>query len=150
MPTPMPTGAKGMAAVTFAVVGWLTANLYVENMEVETAVGALRELTAVLGGFVGWKVMGNSVGKGYIGAIGSGLKTMIVLVFFALLFACIYQMFRNAVRMVYDGPFDAVVDIFFMMAERSVPLASVGVLTVVVVGGAIAGIMTENANRRWR
>ncbi|TAG12464.1 MAG: tellurium resistance protein, partial [Rhodobacterales bacterium] len=45
----MPTGAKAMAAISFAVVGWLTANAYVPNMPEETSVGAFRELTAVLG-----------------------------------------------------------------------------------------------------
>jgi hypothetical protein len=36
------------------------------------------------------------------------------------------------------------------MWERSVPLLSVGVLGVMAVGGGIAGVLTENASRRWR
>lgn len=150
MTTPMPTGAKAMAALSFAVVGWLTANAYVPNMPEETAVGAFRELTAVLGAIIGWKVMGNSVGKGYLGAVGSGWKTVVVLVFFALLFFAIYEMLRQSVKMRYDGPFEAVVDVFNQMLARSEPLASVGVIVVLAVGGAIAGILTENASRRWR
>jgi hypothetical protein len=150
MATPMPTGAKAMAAISFAVVGWLIANAYVPNMPEETAVGAFRELTAVLGAIIGWRVMGNSVGKGYLGAVGSGWKTVIVLVFFALLFFGIYEMLRQSVKMRYDGPFEAVVDVFNQMLTRSVPLGSVGVILVMAVGGAIAGILTENASRRWR
>ncbi|TAG25038.1 MAG: tellurium resistance protein [Rhodobacterales bacterium] len=94
--------------------------------------------------------MGNSVGKGYLGAVGSGWKTVVVLVFFALLFFAIYEMLRQSVKMRYDGPFEAVVDVFNQMVARSVPLGSVGVILIMAVGGAIAGILTENASRRWR
>ncbi|NJS40711.1 MAG: TrgA family protein [Rhodobacteraceae bacterium] len=79
-----------------------------------------------------------------------GWKTVIVLVFFALLFFGIYEMLRQSVKMRYDGPFEAVVDVFNQMLTRSVPLGSVGVILVMAVGGAIAGILTENASRRWR
>ena len=150
MPVPMPTGAKAMGAVTFAVVGWLTANAYIPNMPEAQTVGSFREWTALLGGVIGWKVMGNSVGKGYVGAIGSGWKTTILLVFFALLLFGIYEMLLLSVKMRYDGPFEAIVDVFKRMMERSVPLASVGVLGVMAVGGAVAGVLTENASRRWR
>jgi hypothetical protein len=150
MPTEMPTGAKAMAAVSFVVVGWLIANAYVPNMPEAQSVGALRELTAVLGGIIGWKVMGTSVGKGYVRAIGSGWKTVIVLIFMALLFFGIYEMLQESVKMRYDGPFDAIIDIFARMLDRAPPLLSANVLAVALIGGGIAGIMAENANRRWR
>jgi hypothetical protein len=150
MSTPMPTGAKAMAAVCFAIVGWMTANAYVPNMPEAGRVGFLREMVGLLGAIVGWRVMGTSVGKGYVRAIGSGLKTMILLAFFALLLFGIYEMLQLSVRMRYDGPIEAVLDVFQRMMERSVPLLSTGVLGVMLVGGAVAGILTENASRRWR
>ncbi|WP_135451018.1 TrgA family protein [Tabrizicola caldifontis] len=150
MATPMPTGAKAMAAVSFAVVGWLIANAYVTNMPEAQSVGFFRELTGLLGAIVGWRVMGPSVGKGYLEAIGSGWKTVIVLVFFALLLSGIYEMLQQSVRMRYDGPMEAIIDVFRRMMERSQALLSVGVMAVMVVGGGIAGVLTENANRRWR
>jgi hypothetical protein len=148
--TPMPTGAKAMAAISFAVVGWLVANAYVPSMPEATRVGYFREMTALLGAIVGWKVMGNAVGKGYVGAVGSGWKTVIVLVFFALLSFGIWEMLQQSVKMVYDGPMEAVLDVFNRMLERSQPLFSVSVLLVMTIGGAIAGVLTENASRRWR
>jgi hypothetical protein len=146
----MPTGAKAMAAVSFAVVGWLIANAYVPNMPEATAMGLFREMVAGLGAIVGWRVMGTSVGKGYVGAVGSGLKTVIVLIVVALLFFGVYEMLRQSVKMVYDGPLEAVLDVFQRMMTRSVPLLSVNVLVFAAVGGAVAGILTENASRRWR
>jgi len=150
MGTQMPTGAKAMAAITFAVVGWMTANTYVPNMPEAQTVGSFRELTAVLGAVVGWKVMGNSVGKGYLSAAGSGWKTVVVLVFFALLLFSIYEMLQQSVRMRYDGAFEAIVDVLKRMAGRSEALLSVPVIVVMAIGGAVAGLLTENASRRWR
>ena len=49
MGTPMPTGAKGIAALSFAVVGWLIANAYVPNMPEEAQIGLLREMEGVQG-----------------------------------------------------------------------------------------------------
>jgi hypothetical protein len=147
---PMPTGAKAMAALCFAIVGWITANTYVPNMPEATRVGYMREMTAVLGAIIGWRVMGNSVGKGYLRAVGAGWKTMIVLVFFALLLFGLYEMLNLSMKMRYEGPIEAILDVFQRMLERSPPLASLPVLTVMLVGGAVAGMLTENASRRWR
>lgn len=146
----MPTGAKAMAAISFAVVGWMLANAYVPAMPEAQAVGAFREFTAVLGAIIGWRVMGTSVGKGYVGAIGSGWKTVIVLVFMALLLFGIYEMLLQSVKMRYEGPIEAILDVFGRMLDRAPPLLSTGVLAVALIGGGIAGILTENANRRWR
>lgn len=150
MPTQMPTGAKAMSAAAFAVVGWLIANAYVQNMPVAEAVGRVREIAALIGAIVGWRVMGPSVGKGYLESAAAGLKTVIVLVFFSLLVVGIYEMLQESVKMRYEGPLEAIVDIFGRMLERAPTLATGGVIGAMVLGGVIGGILAENANRRWR
>ena len=150
MPRELPTGAKAMGAATFAVVGWLMANAYVPSMPEASAVGYFREMTALLGAIIGWRVMGRSVGKTYLDAIGSGWKTVIVLVFYALLLFSTYEMLLDSVKMIYEGPIEAIADVFNRMLKRSGGLLSTTVLAVAVIGGGIAGILTENANRRWR
>jgi hypothetical protein len=122
---------------------------YVPNMPEAGRVGSLPAMVAVLGAIVGWRVMGNAVGKGYFRAIGSGWKTMIVLIFFALLLFGIYEMLQLSVRMRYDGPQEAILDVFQRMLDRSIPLLNVPVLAAILVGGGIAGMLTENASRRW-
>ena len=92
MPTSMPTAAKAAGAATFAVVGWLVANAYVPGMPDAGAAGALREYSALVGVFVGWTVMGNSVGGSYLDSIGYGWKTVIVLIFFAMLVFSLFCM----------------------------------------------------------
>ncbi len=145
----MPTGAKLMAALSFGIVGWIVANAYVPTLPSGISVGLFRELVGLLGAIVGWKVMGRSVGKGYGAAIGSGWKTMIVLVFFALLFFSIREMVLLSMKMRYEGPMDAVLAVFELMLEQAQALLVPNVLASIVVGGAIAGVLTENASRRW-
>jgi hypothetical protein len=150
MAAQMPTGAKAMAAIAFAVVGWLIANAYIPNMPEAEAAGLLREIVALIGAVVGWRVMGRSVGKGYFDAAASGLKTVIVLVFWALLVFGIYEMLQESTKMRYDGPLDAIIDIFARMLDRAPPLMAPKVLVAMFVGGIIGGILAENASRRWR
>lgn len=149
MATQMPTGAKLMGALSFAVVGWLIANAYIPQMPEVEAVGFMREMVAAVGAIVGWRVMGSSVGKGYVAALGSGWKTVIVLVFFSLLMFGLYEMLLDSVKMRYAGPGEAIIDVFNKMMVRSRALLSWGCLGAAVIGGGIAGMLTENASRRW-
>ena len=150
MTTPMPTGAKAMSAAAIAVLGWLTAHVYVANMPEVEAVGSVREIVALIGAIVGWKVMGPSVGKGYLESAAAGLKTMVVLVFVSLMSIGLYEMLQNSWKMRYEGPLEAMVDVFALMLDRAPTLGTFNVLVVMVVGGIIGGLLAENANRRWR
>lgn len=150
MPTPMPTGAKLMAALSFAVVGWVLANYYAMNAPDATALGPIREVAALVGVAVGWKVMGPSVGKGYVEAAGSGIKTAVVLAVAALFLLALSEMLENSVKMRYDGALDAILDVFQTMVKRSEALLSLGVFGTVLLGGIIGGLLTENAGRRWK
>lgn len=150
MPTPMPTGAKLMAAVSFAVVGWVLANYYAMNMPDASAAGPIREVAAVIGAIVGWAVMGPSTGKGYVEAAGAGIKTAVVLAVCALFLLALSEMLDNSVKMRYDGALDAILDVFQTMARRSEALLSLGVFGTILLGGIIGGLLTENAGRRWK
>jgi hypothetical protein len=59
-------------------------------------------------------------------------------------------MLQQSVRMRYDGPIEAILDVFQRMLDRSIPLLTVPVLATVTIGGGLAGVLTENASRRWR
>jgi hypothetical protein len=150
MATAMPTGAKLMAAISFAVVGWILANYFAQNLPDGTAVGPIREAAALVGAVVGWKVMGPSVGKGYVEAAGSGIKTAVVLAVVALFLLALKEMLDNSVKLRYDGAMDAILDVFQTMAKRSQAMLSLGVFGTIFLGGIIAGLLTENAGRRWK
>ena len=150
MSSPLPTAAKLMAAVSFAVVGWIMANYYAMNMPDASSAGPIREGAAVIGLFVGWAVMGSSVGKGYVEAAGAGIKTAVVLAVVALFMLALREMLQNSVKMRYDGALDAILDVFQVMAQRSHAVLSLGVFGTVLFGGIVAGLLTENAGRRWK
>ncbi len=146
----MPTAAKLVAAVFFAIVGWLAANAHIPALGENAAYGAFREISAGIGLLVGWRVMGNLVGQGYGEAAGSGLRTSATLVFFALLGFSTYHMILQSTKMVYDGPMDAVLGIFQYMMENGRAMLTKGVLGVLVLGGVLGGMATEWASRKWR
>ena len=150
MATKMPTGAKLMAAVSFAVVGFIMANYYAMNMPDATAAGPIREGAAVVGAVIGWMVMGPTVGKGYVEAAGSGIKTAVILAVAALFLLALREMLDSSIKMRYDTALDAILDVFQTMAQRSYGLLSLGVIGTILVGGIVAGLLTENAGRRWK
>jgi hypothetical protein len=146
----MPTGAKLMAAVCFAVVGFVLANYYAMTMPDASSVGPIREGAAVVGAFIGWSVMGSSTGKGYVEAAGAGVKTAVILVVVALFLLALREMLENSMKMRYDTALDAILDVFQTMAIRARGLLSLGVFATVLVGGIVGGLLTENAGRRWK
>ena len=150
MSTPMPTGAKLIAAISFAVVGWVLANFYAINVPDAVALGPIREVAALVGAITGWKVMGPSTGKGYVEAAGAGIKTSVVLAVVALFLLALGEMLDNSVRMRYDGALDAILDVFQTMMKRSGALLSTGVFGTILFGGIVGGLLTENAGRRWK
>jgi hypothetical protein len=150
MATSMPTAAKVMAAVSFAVVGWVLANYYAVNMPDAAAAGPIREGAALVGVVVGWSVMGNSVGKGYVEAAGSGIKTAVILAVVALFLLALAEMLENTVRMRYEDALEAILAVVDTMAKRSHALLSLGVFGTILLGGIVGGILTENAGRRWK
>lgn len=139
-----------MAAVSFAVVGWIMANYYELNAPDVAALGPIREGAALAGACVGWSVMGNSVGNGYVEAAGSGIKTALALAVVALFLLGLSEMLTNSVKLQYDGALDAIVDVFQSMARRSHGMLSLGVFGTLLFGGIVAGMLTENASRRWK
>ena len=150
MANPMPTGAKLMAAASFAVVGWIMANFFAMNMPDVTSLGPIRVAAAVTGAFVGWSVMGNAVGKGYIEAAGAGIRTALVVMVVALFLLALREMLINSVKMRYDGALDAILDVFQTMGKRAHGLLSLGMVGTILLGGTVAGLLSENAGRRWK
>lgn len=150
MPTPMPTAAKLMAAICFAVVGWIMANYYLMNMPDAESLGPLRLGAMVAGAMIGWQVMGNAVGQGYVEAAGAGVRTAIFLAVAALFLLGLTEMLRNSVKLRYDGALDAILDVFQNMGKRSTGMLSLGVFGTLLLGGIIGGLLSENAGRRWK
>lgn len=145
----MPTAAKLTAAVLFALVGAIAAHLFLPALPQGTPPGWLREVSAAVGLLCGWLVMGARVGKGTGEAIGSGLLTAAVMLFWVMLIFSGVTMIRRSMRMLYDGPMDALLGVLALMYDYGKLLAAPATPLALVIGGALAGMMAEAAARRW-
>jgi hypothetical protein len=145
----MPTAAKLVASVLFALLSYFVADLYAQGVTDGTPVTYLRQGAAAIGLICGWRVMGRLVGKGMSDAIGSGVRTVLTTVFFVLLLFAIYKMIETSTKGIYDGPLEAVLAIFDLMLRYGRGLISPEILGTTFIGGALAGMATEWADRRW-
>lgn len=145
----MPTAAKLIAAIGFAILGYLAAELVKPHMPAGTQFGIFSFVCAAIGLLCGWLVMGGLVGEGWVRASGYGIRVSATLVFWAILLFSIYEMVRRATKLRYDGPMEAIVAVFGIGLEYGRVLLSPDVLGALLIGGALIGIVSEWATRRW-
>lgn len=144
----MPTAAKLAAALVFAALMWVLADIFVPGLEGAPNVGFLREICAAVGAVCGWQVMGRLVGPGMAAAAGSGLRTAVTAAVLCFLGFSTYEMVRQSTRMVYDGPMEAILGVFEIAVEYFAVAATPGFLGTLVVGGIAAGLFSEWVHRR--
>ena len=145
----MPTAAKLFAALAFAVLAFFAAEILKPHMPEGTQFGNFSFYCALIGLVSGWRVMGPAAGRGWWEAVNAGVRTAAVMVAIALLIFSIYQMLVLAFRRSYDGPMEAIVGIFGVGVGYGMELLAWDVLAVLIVGGALAGMLSEWAARRW-
>lgn len=145
----MPTAPKLFSAVLFALVAGLAAHLFIPVLPEGTQIKMFRELSAVIGFFCGWFIMGPATGRGMVEAINRGIVTSVSVLFWCLLLFSIYVMVRKSTRMMYDGPMDAVLGVFELMLEYGILLKHPATPAVLLAGGVLGGMMAEAVGRRW-
>ncbi len=146
----MPTAAKIVGAVCFAIFGYFAALSVIPVLPEGTQLGRMREICAFIGLLNGWFVMGRLTGGGVRAGIGSGMRTAITIVIWALMFFAIYEMIKRSTKLRYDGPMEAVTAAFGLMLDYGRLLLTPEIIATVLIGGAIGGAITEWAGKRWR
>jgi len=145
----MPTAARLFAAIAFAAIGFMAAEIYKPGLPPETQWGRFTILSALIGLLCGWFVMGRLAGRGMRAAFGSGLRTSANMVFYAMLLFSVYEMVLRSLRKRYDGVFEAVMGTFDIMLAYGAALVRPEPLVVLVLGGMLGGAFAEWAARRW-
>lgn len=145
----LPTAAKLAGALGFAAVGWLGAAVLGPDLPEAMKLGMVPEAAAVAGLLTGWHIAGVNAGRGFGQAVATGLRTGVVLVVLVLLGVAIWQMLGAAVDKKYTGPFMALLGMLKLMLRYGAILGTVPFVSVMVVGSALAGVLTEIAGRRW-
>lgn len=145
-----PTAARLVAAIALALLAFVVCGQIMPLMPEGTDFGYFTHVNMALGFVVGWRLMGKRVGRGLVPGINNGLTGAAVLVLLGLGLQGAVEMFRLAHRNVYHGPFDALAAIFTIALDYFFIMAVPGVLGTLVVGGVLAGLVTEAAGKRWK
>ena len=147
----MPTTAKVVAAIFYAILGYMLAESYRLLLPPNTDMGIVNISSAGIGVLAGWLVAGNLAGRGYSRAPGLGIRTSLTIVFWALVFFSTYEMIIRSTRGRYSGsPMEAITGAFDLVIEYGAKMADQQFLILLFAGGAIGGIITEIAKRNWR
>jgi hypothetical protein len=145
----MPTAAKLVAALFFAVVAFLAAEEFKPLMPPHTQFGRFTLLCAAIGLFTGWRVMGSRAGRGWTTALGVGLTTSAMMTLAALFLFSFRETVLRSMNRRYDGPLDATVGTFGIMVEHLAFMGDAQLIGILVAGGLLGGLAAEAAGRRW-
>ncbi len=145
----MPTAAKLVAAVAFAALAFFAAEIFKGAMPDRTVWGLFNPICAAVGALCGWFVMGGLAGHGYQAATGYGIRTAITCLFWVVILFSIYEAVKRSTKMRYDGPMEAVLGMFDLALEYLQLMVTAPMIAAVLLGGALAGALTEWAGRRW-
>ena len=147
----MPTFAKLVGAVLFALVGAWAAVTYNVHLPDNVSLPKLPWAMAALGLALGWWSMGAVAGKGYRESIAYGLRTSVLIAFSAMFGVALLLMLRKSTNQMYRAdPLAAVLDIPDLMYQYGRYMLTQDVLMVLAAGGIIGGILTEYVARRWK
>ncbi len=147
----MPTGGKLIGAIAFAALAYFISDLLKPLLEPTegTRVGALSWVNAIIGGLMGWSLIGKWAGKTYRQSIGFGLTTLAATVFWCALFWGGHKMLGRSVDLRYDGPTAALSDMGRMFLENIQMVTNQEILIPALVGAVFFSWLTEFFARRW-
>lgn len=145
----MPTSAKLIAAVVLAVFGYLTAQAVRPLLPEGQPTGYLIPVAVLVPAIVGWRIIGRLIGKGYRLSINVGLYATVAAAFFVVLVFAIAEMLKRSTRLQYDGPMEAVTNLFGIIVEYGWLYFNPGPGTYLVVCAIILGPLAEFGHRKW-
>lgn len=145
----MPTAAKLVAGISFACVGYFAAKTYLPGLPESYNAGYFVELNAALGFFVGWFVMGRQVGHDLRRAARFGFATSVSFAVWGILSFSVLEMVLRSLDKRYRMPQDALLNMveigwFFIATGLRLEF-----IVVMVLGGMLAGVLSEFADRIW-
>ncbi len=146
----MPTAAKLMAAIIFAIAGYLTADAVRGYLPESAPAKQLTLWSVVIPVICGWRVIGKYVPRGgYRQSINAGVYAMAVAVFFTVGAFAFAEMIERSMNKQYNGPVEAVLNMFGILLELGQLLLHPGPLAIMAVGAVSSGILGLWAHRKW-
>ncbi|NCO85199.1 MAG: TrgA family protein [Rhodobacterales bacterium] len=145
----MPTAGRLAAAVLFAALGWYVSQLIMAQMDEGTQPVWYAEINALIGVAMGWTVAGSRARGPWMAAVSYGLTATIAMVFWIIFLHSFVQMIKNSMRGSYgSNPSNALVDVFRLMMDTGALMSTSVIITTLLGGGILAGLVTEYVARR--
>lgn len=146
----MPTAAKLIAAILFAVLSWLVTEQVKLVLPGEgRGMDLLSPINALIGGAMGWRIMGLRAGDGFTPAVGFGLTTVFATFFWALLLWSGYEMIKRSVAGRYRDPIQALEGMGDLLLDYAIMVVTPTIVGWAVLGSFICAMITEYFSRRW-
>jgi hypothetical protein len=145
----MPTMGRLVGAILFAGLAWYTSLLIIPLFPVGTNLGLFQEVNTFFGLIAGWTVAGPRAGLGYVAAFSYVLTALVAMVVMALFFNSSVVMVEQSLRKRYDGPGEAVTDVFQMFVDHAIMMATPEIIGTLLIGGIVGGLVTEFFGRRF-
>ena len=144
----MPTAARLTAAIAFAIIGYIIFATMVPIYGEDTVRRFLLPLCIGSGLWAGWVLCGKNA-HSIASGIGTGYTAVIAQVFWILLIMSFVFMIDQAMRRRYDGPMDAVVDVFTIMYENGMRVGSSEMGMIILVGGFVGGMLAGIMGKKF-
>lgn len=145
----MPTAAKLVSAIILAVIGWLCAEMVKPLMPEGQDLSYLAPTCAAVGLVVGWFYLGPRADRDLGSAGANAGTTIFVQVFLTLFVFSFSEMISNSLRNRYDGPIQALQDIFIIGLETVLEFTTAEIAATAILGGFIASTCAFYAARKW-
>ena len=145
----MPTMGRLVGAILFAGLAWYTSLLIIPLFPVGTNLGLFQEVNTFFGLIAGWTVAGSRAGLGYVAAFSYGLTALVAMVVMAVFFNSSVVMVEQSLRKRYDGPGEAVTDVFQMFVDHAIMMATPEIIGTLLIGGIVGGLVTEFFGRQF-
>lgn len=145
----MPTGAKIIAALSFAALCWLVSGLIPPLLPEGTPTPLLQPVNAAVGFIMGWRILGNNAGRGVVQSIGHSSTATVASLFWCLIIWSGEVMITRSMRLLYDGPIEALQDMAVEAIEFIKLIATPEIIIGLLVGTFVAAVLAEGAAKRW-
>lgn len=144
----MPTMGRLIGAILYGGLAWYASLLIIPLFPESADLGLFQEVNTFFGLVVGWRIAGPRAGTGYIAAFSYGLTATVAMVVMALFFNSSVVMVEQSMRRRYDGPGEAVTDVFEMFVEHGLLMSTPEIIGTLVIGGMALGLVVEFVGRR--
>lgn len=144
----MPTAARLTGAIAFAIVGYFIYVTMVPLYGEDVVPRLLLPLCMATGLWAGWVLCGkhaDTISKG----IGTGMTAVFAQTFWILLILAFALMLDRSLRKRYDGPVEAITDVFSLMYDDVLRFGTSEMGMVLLVGGLAGGIVTGYMGKKY-